>query len=168
MEPLKTYILTLKLDAENQAFFDEQRQLHFPPAINYLNAHLTLFHKLPDEDYVIESLSTLVQQPFQLEVTKPINIGNGVAYAIESKILSEMHRHLSNLFKNDLILQDRQGYRPHITIQNKVDSSLARALLVKIKENFTPFKVTATGLDLWYYLGGPWEHAKSFSFGQQI
>jgi 2'-5' RNA ligase len=167
METDKTYILTLQLDMESQAFFNEQRRLYFPPAINYLDAHLTLFHKLPDEDYVIERLSGLNQESFQLEVIKPINIGNGVAYAIHSQTLRDIHKRFSDLFRADLIPQDKQGYRPHITIQNKVDSSLARTLQAAIQENFKPFMVTATGLDLWYYLGGPWEHAKNFPFSKR-
>jgi len=161
-----TYILTLRLDGESQALFNEQRQHYFPPAINYLDAHLTLFHKLPNEDYVIKGLLEVIQKPFQLEVTKPINIGNGVAYALSSPTLTNLHQHLFNTFRADLIPQDRQGYRPHITIQNKVNPLLARELLAKIQATFSPFVVTAVGLDLWYYLGGPWEHARSFPFEQ--
>ena len=42
-------ILTLALDADSQAHFDALRKQHFPPAINYLAAHLTLFHHLPGQ-----------------------------------------------------------------------------------------------------------------------
>jgi len=44
-------ILTLTLDEASQAFFDEQRRQYFPPKINYLSAHLTLFHALPGAEY---------------------------------------------------------------------------------------------------------------------
>jgi hypothetical protein len=40
-------ILTLKMDERSQERFDRLRERHFPPERNYLNAHLTLFHKLP-------------------------------------------------------------------------------------------------------------------------
>ncbi len=164
MEFNKTYILTLKIDDESQEFFNQQRKLHFPPAINYLDAHLTLFHKLPLADYITESLSNLRQKPFELEVVKPINIGNGVAYSLKSTPLNDLHKHLSDVFNADLIPQDKQGYRPHITIQNKVAAVHASALLAKIQAEFNPFMVSAKGLDLWYYLGGPWEHVSTFVF----
>ncbi|WP_204248378.1 hypothetical protein [Hymenobacter sp. PAMC 26628] len=40
-------ILTLALDTDSQAYFDELRRQHFPAKINYLAAHVTLFHHLP-------------------------------------------------------------------------------------------------------------------------
>jgi hypothetical protein len=33
----------------------------------------------------------------------------------------------------------------------------ARALLQELQNDFVPYDVTATGLALWRYLGGPWE-----------
>ncbi|WP_208644854.1 2'-5' RNA ligase family protein [Mucilaginibacter kameinonensis] len=45
----KTLILTLRLDEESQAFFDEMRKRHFPQERNFLKAHLTLFHQLPSD-----------------------------------------------------------------------------------------------------------------------
>ena len=43
-------ILTLTLDEATQAYFNDLRRQHFPPNINYLAAHLTLFHHLPGAD----------------------------------------------------------------------------------------------------------------------
>ncbi|WP_460504174.1 2'-5' RNA ligase family protein, partial [Hymenobacter agri] len=45
--PAAPLILTLALDAASQAYFNDLRTQHFPPKINYLAAHLTLFHHLP-------------------------------------------------------------------------------------------------------------------------
>ena len=53
-------IVTLKLDDAAQTYFNALRRQHFPPAINYLGAHLTLFHHLPgaEVDAVCEELRT--------------------------------------------------------------------------------------------------------------
>jgi hypothetical protein len=42
-------ILTLQMDESSQEHFDRLREIHFPPERDYLQAHLTLFHKLPGE-----------------------------------------------------------------------------------------------------------------------
>ncbi|MCX2430157.1 2'-5' RNA ligase family protein [Pedobacter sp. GR22-10] len=157
-------ILTLQLDAESQAFFNRERKKHFPPAINYLDAHLTLFHQLPDEHNTIGKITELKGSAFELEITKPMHLGNGVAYEINSDEIMRLHQYLADLFKADLIPQDRQKFRPHITIQNKVQPAAARALLSDIQHHFVPFTAVATGLDLWKYLGGPWQHVQSFPF----
>ena len=41
------FILTLAMNEEASVFFNQQRQLYFPARINFLQAHLTLFHYLP-------------------------------------------------------------------------------------------------------------------------
>ena len=52
---LKTpVIITLQLEADAAAFFTTQRKAYFPAHINYLDAHLTLFHALPPEEPLIE------------------------------------------------------------------------------------------------------------------
>jgi hypothetical protein len=49
-------ILTLQLDPTAQAHFEALRQQHFPPALNHIPAHLTLFHQLPDSDETLALL----------------------------------------------------------------------------------------------------------------
>ena len=65
-----------------------------------------------------------------------------------------------------LTAQDGQGWRPHVTVQNKVATGVARALLAELQAEFTPFHFTAPGLVLWRYLGGPWERRAAFAFGE--
>jgi len=60
--------------------------------------------------------------------------------------------------------QDRQGFRPHITIQNKVDVETAHTLFTELTTSFKPFYVQGIGLSLWEYQGGPWHKLKDFSF----
>lgn len=84
MQAAKTQplILTLRLDEDSQAFFNTQRRLYFPPERNFLDAHLTLFHQLPDEAATFEYLEESQQSNFSLQVSGLMNLGAGVAYKI--------------------------------------------------------------------------------------
>ncbi|AYL99148.1 2'-5' RNA ligase family protein [Mucilaginibacter celer] len=157
-------ILTLRLDEKSQAFFNELRMRYFPPERNFLKAHLTLFHQLPNEADTPKYFSSLRYNAFDVEVTGLRHLGAGVAYEIDSGELQEFHRKLSQYFHKVLIPQDRQPFKPHITIQNKVTPAASKDLLTELMGNFKPFTVTATGLDLWEYLGGPWRHSSSYHF----
>jgi hypothetical protein len=160
-------IVTLTIDKDYQAFFDRLRVNYFPPAINFIAAHLTLFHHLPpNESSVIEDLNKLVnQQPvFLLEVTDVVNIGNGVAYKIECLPLVLLHQRMQQKWKAWLTPQDQQKLWPHITIQNKVASATAKETLLQLKENFQQFTIKGTGFSLWSYEGGPWKFIKELPF----
>lgn len=158
------YILTLRLDPDSQAFFDRLRLKYFPPERNYLKAHLTLFHQLPDADHTFEILRGLTLKPFNMKVNGLRHLGNGVAYQIESEELQQLQGHLSTLFAEHLIPQDKQGFKPHITIQNKVTPEVSKQLLLQLRNSFDSFLVSAIGLDLWIYEGGPWKHQESFEW----
>ena len=161
-------ILTLQLDERSFAFFDEQRRRYFPPERNFIPAHLTLFHALPGEQLaaIQHDIEAAIsgQQPFRLDATGLRSLGRGVAYAFESSELSRMRRHLALKWNDWLKPQDRQNHNPHVTVQNKVDPTQARALLEDLREGFQPFEVIGTGLDLWWYRGGPWEKVRTFEF----
>ncbi|TDO19323.1 2'-5' RNA ligase family protein [Pedobacter duraquae] len=160
----KVLILTLWMDQRSQAFFDLLRLEHFPPERNFLKAHLTLFHKLPDLPEIIEQLSALSVSSFKLNAIGLINLGAGVAFRMEAQELTALRAHLASAFSVHLSPQDKQGFRGHVTVQNKTSPEIARALLAELSDTFKPFEVEATGLDLWYYLGGPWEHKQFFPF----
>jgi 2'-5' RNA ligase len=156
------YILTLRLDEATQAIFEELRQRYFPPERNYLKAHLTLFHKLPPHPDTATALANLRFSTFQLEVTGLKNLGNGVAYRMEAESLNQLHGKLKSMFASRLSAQDKQGFRAHVTVQNKVSSDQAKLLLHDLTANFLPFTAQALGLDLWEYLGGPWSFQQFF------
>jgi len=163
-------ILTLTLDAASQAFFDEQRRRYFPPKINYLSAHLTLFHALPAaeapaiEAYLAD-VAAAQPAPLPLAVTGLQFMGRGVLYTLDNPDLPALHRRLQRQWQPWLSAQDTQGLRPHITVQNKVDPAVARALHAELRAGFTPFEAQGTGLALWTYRGGPWEPRQLFAFG---
>lgn len=163
-------ILTLTLDEASQAFFDAQRKKYFPPKINYLSAHLTLFHALPgtEEAAISQDLAEAAATqsgPLPLQVTGLKFMGRGVMYTLDNPELPALHRRLQRQWQAWLSPQDQQGLRPHITAQNKVDPAVARALFDELSADFQPFEVQGTGLALWAYQGGPWELRQRFAFG---
>jgi hypothetical protein len=165
-------ILTLAMDPDTFARFDGLRRRHFPPALNRIPAHATLFHHLPGlhEPGIVETLAALMrtQAPPEVAVTGLRFTGRGVAYVLASEALSAFRARLVEHFEpleGGLTAQDRQGWRPHVTVQNKVDPATARALHANLETTFAPFRFTAPGLVLWRYLGGPWERRATFSFG---
>lgn len=163
-------IVTLEIDAENSAHLDALRQEHFPPERNYLRAHLTLFHKLPgsEREQVAADLRAEAERvdPFALHLAEPTFLGFGVAIRIESEELVQLRRRLAARWAQWLTPQDRQKFRPHVTIQNKVGAERARYLYEQMQQSWTPRRGRGEGVQLWWYRGGPWEEAGSFLFEQ--
>lgn len=153
------FIVTLGLHAHDQARFEALRQRHFPPTLNQIPAHLTLFHHLPGDEPVAESLYMAAARlpPFLVQVTGLRSLGRGVAYTLEAAPLAQLRAGLAQFWGDHLTPQDRQGWRPHVTIQNKVSPDTARGLLATMQAAFSPFTVRAEALLLWRYLGGPWD-----------
>lgn len=161
-------ILTLALDAASFERFDGLRRAHFPAALNKVPAHVTLFHQLPGEfeAEIAHALRAVAagQPPFAVRVTGLRNMGRGVAYQLASSELDALRRRLAEPWRPWLTPQDAQGFRPHVTVQNKVEPAAAKALLAELTARFTPFDVTAEGLLLHRYEGGPWSPAGAFPF----
>ena len=159
-------ILTLQLDEQAFAFFNDLRKKHFPPAINYLDAHLTLFHHLPQNPAITEWLRTVSakQAPIALEVTNLMKLGRGVAFGIKSEELVWLQANFKKRFQEWLTPQDRQGFRPHVTVQNKVTPEKANALFTELVADFTPFRAEGIGFSLWEYQSGPWQKVEDFNF----
>jgi 2'-5' RNA ligase len=164
MEIKNPLILTVRLDQESQDFFDKMRNRYFPVNRNLLKAHLTLFHQLPDDEKTFNILNDIRIKPFTMNVYDLRNLGAGVAYKVESDTLEALRKHLRHSFEAELIPQDKQGFRPHITIQNKTTPELAKELIIQLSQEFQAFKIQAIGLDVWKYLGGPWEHRSYYQF----
>ena len=93
-----------------------------------------------------------------------MDLGGGVAFRVVSPDLDHIRRELADHFHGLLSAQDLGGWRPHITIQNKVPPKQARALLAKLDAEFRPRPLAVSGLGLHRYLGGPWEPLASISF----
>lgn len=164
-EPL---VVTLLLDDAAQAGFDRLRAQHFPAARNHLAAHVTLFHALPGDqlDAVRADLAAAAARPaFDVAVTGLRFLGRGVAFTLEAPEVTAVRDGLAAAWQPWLTPQDRQRHAPHVTVQNKVDPAVARALHQRLVAEFVPYEVRARGLGLWRYLGGPWEPVAEHPFG---
>jgi len=162
----KPLIVTLQLDKETAQYFNELRKQYFPAHINYLDAHLTMFHALPANETVVQHTigSLCRRRPMELIISGLKNIGNGVAYSVVSEELLAMHAIMQKSFEAFLIGKDKQEFWPHITIQNKVTAFKARSLFEELSAGFSPFPVKATGISIFVYEGGPWSHLQDFPF----
>ncbi|WP_286194879.1 2'-5' RNA ligase family protein [Agrobacterium sp. Ap1] len=155
-------IITAHVELDDMEPFDRLRQEHFPPARNFLKAHVTIFHHLPGQrlaavkEILAETL--LERTDFLATVSGIQHLGAGVAFKIESPELQELRAELSRRFGSWPGPQDLQKFRPHITIQNKVSRAKADQLFFELTSRFEPKSIRMTGLDLWSYLGGPWRH----------
>jgi hypothetical protein len=105
------------------AWLDGLRRAHFPPARNVLPAHLTMFHHLPpsSEAELGRRLreATHADAPIA-EAAGLINLGGGVAIRIVAPALAAIREDLAEALAGLLTPQDAAGWRPHVTIQNKV------------------------------------------------
>lgn len=93
-----------------------------------------------------------------------MDLGGGVAFRVVSADLDEIRRDLADHFHGLLGAQDNGGWRPHITIQNKVAPKESRALLAHLRAEFRPCQLAIHGLGLNRYLGGPWEKLAAYPF----
>jgi hypothetical protein len=153
-------IVTALLGGEDQAWFDRQREAYFPPERNFLRAHLTMFHHLPPslQGEVRQRLGEAARAGApRARIAELMSLGRGVAYRIDSAALEDVRAHLADSWAGLLTPQDQAGWRPHVTIQNKVDPADARALLDRLKPDFRPRSLTIAGYAAWWYRGGPWE-----------
>ena len=161
-------ILSLGVDSVSFDRLDGLRRAHFPPALNRISAHVTLFHHLPGDRLadVVEAVADAAGSvpAFAVRITGLRKLGRGVALTLDSAELAAVRGRVAARFADVLTPQDRQGFRPHVTIQNKVDPAEASALHDRLASSFTPWSAKAEALLLWRYRGGPWEAAGRFAF----
>ena len=161
-------ILTLMLDADTQDWLDALRRAHFPPERNLVPAHVTLFHALPggELDSVLVALADECRgaAPVEVRIGPPRFLGRGVALSVTAPAVEALRARLAARWRDRLSPQDRQGWRPHATVQNKVPAERARALHAELAASLPVREGRAEGLLLWRYRGGPWEPAGRFGF----
>ena len=161
-------IVTALIGAPDFAYLDGLRRTHFPPERNVLRAHLTLFHHLPPS--CADELKQLLRDEArgndpQARLSGLINLGGGVAFRIESPNLEDIRARIAERFAPMLLPQDRNPWRAHVTVQNKVKAPQARALLDQLSADFRPRPLALSGLAAWWYRGGPWEAIVAYKFG---
>lgn len=166
MQAAPPLVVTISLDKVSHDYFTDLRNTHYPKYCNYLEAHLTLFHRLPADIMLIdEALKKAAARPIiNMEATGIKNIINGVFYTIESAELLALHKKLQHSFKPWLITKDRKKLWPHITIQNKVTAYKASQTYALLLPDFKPVTLQGTGFTVWQYCKGPWKLLQQYPF----
>ena len=160
-------IVTAELGAADFAWLDALRRANFPLERNHLRAHLTMFHALPPsaETEARTRLGGLARErPPSARIDGLMDLGGGVAFRVVSDDLDDIRDQLADSFHGLLGAQDGAGWRPHVTVQNKVAPKVARALLRSLETTFVPRTLSISGLGLHRYLGGPWETIAVYPF----
>ena len=160
-------IVTADLAPADLAPLDALRRAHFPPERNQLSAHLTLFHALPPslENEVAAALKEEARGAApRAMLAAPYSLGNGVAFRILSHDLDDLRERLADRFHGSLSAQDAHGFRAHVTVQNKVEAKVARALLNQLVATHRERPLTFVAVSLHRYLGGPWQALGRFAF----
>ena len=162
----KPVIVTLQLEDDAMAFFNAQRTAYFPPRINFLDAHITLFHALPQPEAAVQlALEGFAKRDIiTLEVNGLRNTGNGVAYDLFSRELQALHVKMQECFQHLLVGKDKEKLWPHITVQNKVTAFKAKTLYEKLSGGMIPFNIIGTGFSVYLYDRGPWQHISDHKF----
>ena len=130
-------------------------------------AHLTLFRQLPPsaegelKGRLAGYAATAAPDAF---IAGIMDLGEGTALRVESEGLEDIRYDLALALHGLLTPQDSAPWRPHITVQNKVEPKEAKRLQAQLRAGFERRPLVIKGLALWRYLGGPWEPVKRFTF----
>lgn len=172
---LPNYVLTLRTSADHQASMTKLRNVYFPPKLNRLDAHITLFHALPGEKLETDVLPAVKDmaagtQPYRIRVTHPFRLKKGVGISIADDIDhaddGKRGRNMTRIIHAELRKkwdwlsdQDSQPVRMHYTVMNKVDNeqTVDRAFK-QLRNSFNK------GIDL---SGGHFDHDKAPESGEK-
>jgi hypothetical protein len=160
-------IVTAELGAEDFAWLDGLRRHHYPPDRYQVAAHLTVFHAIAPsaEQELGGRLADRAAGPAPAaRIAGVMDLGGGVAFRVVSDALDGLRDDLARDLHGLLGAQDAGGWRPHVTIQNKVAPKDARELSRSLERDFQPRSLRIAGLGLHRYLGGPWETLGIYKF----
>jgi hypothetical protein len=93
-----------------------------------------------------------------------MDLGGGVAFRVVSPELDRIRAELAHDLRGLLGAQDAGGWRPHVTIQNKVAPRYARALIEELDRGFRPRPLAISGLSIHRYRDSPWETLAAYRF----
>jgi hypothetical protein len=91
-------------------------------------------------------------------------LGRGTALKLASPSMIYIWQGLADRFHGLLTPQDEHKPRLHVTVQNKVSPSDAKALQAQLAPIVEPRPFKFVGLSLHIYRGGPWEHVRTYPF----
>lgn len=160
-------IVIAELGKSDFAWLDALRKRHYPPDRNRVGAHLTVFRTLPPsaEDEVRRSLARAASDRApEARISGVMDLDSGAALRVSSPGLEVIHDRLAGEFRGLLTAQDLGRWTPHVTIQNKVEPRIARALVRELRANFEPRPLAVAGLGLVRYEDGDWTPLASYRF----
>ena len=130
-------------------------------------AHLTLFRQLPPsvEQELRRRLAAYAATPAPAAaIAGVMDLGEGTALRVESEGLEDIRYDLALALHGLLTPQDMAPWRPHVTVQNKVEPKEAKRLQAQLRAGFERRPLVIKGLAMWRYRDGPWEPVKQFTF----
>ncbi len=160
-------LVTAELPAPVLSWADNLRRKHYPPDRNRLRAHVTLFHALPPsvESELRHLLSDLAKRaPVDARISGIMNLGRGTAFDVDSPEMVELYDLIQDRMHGLLTPQDEHALRLHITVQNKVQPMLAKALQAKLRAEFEPRPFKFRGFGLYAWEEGLWRPIADFPF----
>lgn len=160
-------IVTAEFSASDFSWLEGLRRANYPAELNRVPAHLTMFQGLPPSAVaeVKDQLARHTSGPRpQATVAGLMNLGRGVAFRIVSGGLDLIRDSIADHFHGLLSAPDAGGWRPHVTIQNKVTPPEAKALIAAIERDFRPRPLEIAALSVHRYRGGPWETLATYRF----
>lgn len=170
----EVYVLTFLTDTKHHDILTGMRKKYFPPKLNKLDAHLTLFHALPGsklEDEILPVLQDVAgsTRQFQILAATPFRLRKGIAIGVPKSHGGEdartVHSKLKCQWQSFLSDQDAGGFAAHYTIMNKVDDGKeVDKAFQDVEEQWKPCGGTAMGLSLWRYERGYWKWQSNFDF----
>ncbi|WP_298301782.1 2'-5' RNA ligase family protein [uncultured Erythrobacter sp.] len=164
----RPFIVAATLPPDIQSWAEGLRRAHYPPERNHLHAHVTMFHSFaPSLFEELKDYLPMVAREFAAPdgaVTGVMDLGKGTAIALQSEPLLALRALIAEHFHGNLTAQDLYEPRPHITIQNKVTKSEARALQAKLAPTIELRRFAFPALELHLYQGGPWDLIKTCAF----
>jgi len=160
-------IFTAEIAPADFSWLEGLRRAHYPRERNQVASHLTIFRALPPsaEPELKARLARFARQDApRASVEGLMDLGGGVALRVVSQDLDRIRDELANDLHGFLSAEDSGGWRPHVTIQNKVPPKIARALRQSLEKSFRARPLGISGLGLHRYLGGPWERLSTYAF----
>ena len=160
-------IVTADFSPGDFSWLERLRRAHYPSEQNRVPVHLTMFQGLPPSaaDEVKQQLAVRsAGPPPRASIAGLMSLSTGVAFRVVSNELDIIRDAIADHFHGLLCAPDAAGWRPHITIQNKVPPRQAKTLLEELQRDFRPRPLAVAGLSVHRYRGGPWETIASFKF----
>ncbi|KAK5952721.1 hypothetical protein OHC33_006313 [Knufia fluminis] len=149
-----SYVLSLWTDRAHNDSMNSLRKTYFPPKLNKIPAHITLFHALPGsklESDVLPAIRHIASRtpPYRVRATNPMRLSHGVGIKVADDIdhandstrgrnmTRIVHAELRKKWGEWLSEQDSTPPRFHYTVMNKVNNErVVEQALAQLEESF--------------------------------